>query len=91
MFGADDAAIAVVEEAVVPKAKAKRSWESLSGRLIRVGWAVALVVMLLSAYGGYTMIENAESAPQQAAGAAMACFYMIVPYVLARATQAILR
>lgn len=56
----------------------------------KIVWGVALVAMTFLAWTGYVNFELAESAPQQAAAAAWACFQIIVPYVLARAFSEIL-
>jgi hypothetical protein len=40
---------------------------------------------VLAAIDGVFGFHSATSAPQQAAAAAMGCFYVIVPYVCARA------
>jgi hypothetical protein len=53
----------------------------------RIVWGVALIGIVLGAVDGYFMIEAAQSGPQQAAGAAMACLYVITPYVFARAFE----
>jgi hypothetical protein len=54
-------------------------------------WGVAFFGILLGVVVGYFGIEAAQSAPQQAAGAAMACFYVIAPYVFARAFERLSR
>jgi hypothetical protein len=62
------------------------------GRLVRkVVWTIALAVMALAAMNGYLTIEIQESAPQQAAAGAISCFYMIAPYVVARAIDHLAR
>lgn len=51
-----------------------------------------ILPVLGAALGGYQLLivhDSAQSAPQQAAGAAMACAYAVVPYVIARSIQAI--
>jgi hypothetical protein len=40
---------------------------------------------------GFVTIASASGAPQQAAGAAMACLIAIVPYVFARSIQELFR
>jgi hypothetical protein len=65
--------------------------KSSTGRpLTRLVWGVALLFIALAASNGYTTWGLAESAPQQAAAAGMACFQTLVPYVLARAVQEVL-
>ena len=56
--------------------------------LTKLIWIAPLLGAIL---GGIELLAlgGAESAPQQAAGAAMACGYAVVPYVLARAIQAL--
>ena len=51
---------------------------------------VALFPLLGALLGGLQVINtslSAESAPQQAAGMAMACAYAVVPYVFARSIE----
>lgn len=52
-----------------------------------LGYILVLIGVLA---GGFTFLETlvfAESAPQQAAGAAMALAWVAIPYVLARAFE----
>jgi hypothetical protein len=46
---------------------------------------------VVGGFVGYVTIATASGAPQQAAGAAMACLIVIAPYVLARAIEGVLR
>ena len=51
-----------------------------------------IVVALCAAYGMieyFNMMSNAQSAPQQAAGAAMAMAVAVIPYVFVRAISKI--
>ena len=60
-------------------------------RLIRaVVWTVAIVAAVFGGFNGFMGLQFAESAPQQAAGAAMSLFYVITPYVFARAVSEIM-
>jgi hypothetical protein len=62
--------------------------------LLRVVRALLWVAVCLSTiYGGLEFVNTlvlANSAPQQAAGAAMALGYAVIPYVLARAIDGLL-
>ena len=57
----------------------------------RVVWVLALIGIVLAAINGFGSLALAESAPQQAAGAAMSCFYLIAAYTFARAVDALTR
>ena len=57
----------------------------------RVVWAIALLVIAGVALAGFSDFGRAESAPQQAAAAGMNIFYAIIPYMLARGIDAMLR
>lgn len=59
--------------------------------LSKAVWGIVLLAALFEGVDGFTMIRAAESAPQQAAAAAMACFYVIVMYVVARSVDALTR
>jgi hypothetical protein len=54
-------------------------------------WILALAAMLVAALDGFFSFRLQNSAPQQAAAAANACFQIIVPYVIARALDALTR
>jgi hypothetical protein len=58
--------------------------------IVRFVWLIALMVIGLLAVNGHLTFEAQESAPQQAAAAAWACFQIIVPYLIARAIQEVL-
>jgi hypothetical protein len=60
-------------------------------RLVAEGvWIGGAIAMVFYANVGYDNFARAETAPQQAAAAAWACFQVVVPYVLARAASEIL-
>ena len=59
--------------------------------MARVVWVVALAAIGFATFEGYVIIDAADSAPQQAAGAAMASFHAIAPYTLARGIESLLR
>lgn len=52
-------------------------------------WVVALLGALLAAGALVLTVLIASGAPQQAAGAAIACALAVIPYVLARAVESI--
>ncbi len=56
----------------------------------RIYWVVALAVVVTSLVDYRRTIATAESAPQQAAGAAMTAVWLIGAYVAARALDEIL-
>ena len=60
-------------------------------RAARIVWAIALLMIAGATLSGYSSIDSAESAPQQAAAAAMHVFYAVTPYMLARGIDAMLR
>lgn len=47
-------------------------------------WIIAILGSLAGGLTLFSTMLNATGAPQQAAGAAMACAFAVVPYVLAR-------
>jgi hypothetical protein len=55
----------------------------------RVVWTVALLVAGFNIVDGFFSLQLAESAPQQAAGAAMSMLYIVGAYVIARGIDAI--
>jgi hypothetical protein len=59
--------------------------------IARFFWAVSVVAAVVGGLVGYVTITTASGAPQQAAGAAMACLIVIAPYVLARGIEGVLR
>ncbi len=73
------------------EATTTRGARALSDLIVRLIWMVAFVVMAFGTYSGYESIYLADSAPQQAAAGAMACFHVISPYVLARGLESLLR
>jgi hypothetical protein len=62
-----------------------------SFRVSKVVWVLAFLGMGFETVDGWSMLHEATSAPQQAAAAGMACFYLIAMYVLARAIDEITR
>lgn len=54
-------------------------------------YVVAMLGSLVGTYELFNGLQLATSAPQQAAAAAIACCYAVVPYVLARAVEKITR
>ena len=54
-------------------------------------WAVTLVVSCIAAIGLLVTFAMAQSAPQQAAGAAMVAATCIVPYVFTRCVEGLER
>lgn len=48
-------------------------------------WCGVIIGSVIGGMDFYSAINNAESAPQQAAGAAMALCWAIIPYCVARA------
>lgn len=64
-----------------------------TGRTItrRVVWVVAILAIIGLAIVGEINLSMAESAPQQAAAAAMSCFRLVVVYAFARGVDAICR
>jgi len=53
----------------------------------RILWALSLLGALAGGLFAVVTIPLASGAPQEAAGAAMACALAIVPYVLARSWE----
>ena len=53
-------------------------------------WLGALIAAGFGCMEGFNTLINAESAPQQAAGSAMALVIIIGPYVIARAISELL-
>lgn len=60
------------------------------GGFMRLVWGVCLLATIFSGVSGFQSISTAGSAPQQAAGAAMGCFYLMLPYVFARSLDEVL-
>lgn len=54
-------------------------------------WILTLIGTLASAFVIVATMAGAHSAPQEAAGYAMACALSIVPYVFARAGEAVIK
>lgn len=51
------------------------------------GYILCILAALVAGLVLFETLLNSTSAPQQAAGAAMACAIVIIPYVLARAFE----
>lgn len=62
----------------------------VAGILSRIMWALVALAILVFGIDGYFSFVRAQSAPQEAAAAAMACFSIILPYLLARAVDGVL-
>lgn len=56
-------------------------------RIMIVLWLVCILACLLAGAILFFTITSSEGAPQQAAGAAIACAFAIIPYVFARAFE----
>lgn len=65
------------------------------GLLARVILAICWIVTLISACGALVTyigtVANATSAPQEAAGAAMAVAIVVIPYVFTRAVEGMIK
>lgn len=61
------------------------------GTVVRFFWLISLVSALAGGLAAIAMISGATGAPQEAAGAAIACVIAIVPYVFARALSELSR
>lgn len=62
----------------------------MAQKRVSILWVLTILGTL---YGGFTFAQTlmlADSAPQQAAGAAMAVGWAILPYILARAVSELL-
>lgn len=60
-----------------------------AGIVRRVVWGIALLVIGFNALNGFATIAIQTGAPQQAAAGAIACFEIVVPYVIARAVEGV--
>jgi hypothetical protein len=64
---------------------------TLASILRKVIWLIAVAAMGFGTIDGFlTIYTQADSAPQQAAAGAIACFQVITPYVLARGLDELL-
>lgn len=54
-------------------------------------WIISILAAVCAYVVGFLMITTATGAPQEAAGAAIACLIAIVPYVIARGIDALTR
>ena len=59
--------------------------------MIQLFYALTVLGTLIGGYEFLSMLSNAESAPQQAAGAAMAIGWALIPYILARSCHEVER
>jgi hypothetical protein len=57
----------------------------------KIFWVVSMLAALVAGLFGFVTVTLANGAPQEAAGAAVACLIAIVPYVFARGVQELLR
>lgn len=57
--------------------------------LQKLPWVIVSLVAIWQLLDTFSMLRQADSAPQQAAVAAMGAFYVITCYVLARAGEAL--
>lgn len=80
----DRAEYAALDRVTEKPAKSRRN-------AAKIGWVFALLGGALGGATGVVGINEAASAPQQAAAAAMGCFYIIGPYVIARAVDELTR
>lgn len=55
--------------------------------LVKIFYSLAAVGAFIGGFEFFSAMTKAQSAPQQAAGAAMALCWAVLPYVLARAVQ----
>jgi len=55
--------------------------------LIKICWAVTAAFAAFNLLSFASDLNNAESAPQQAAAAAMAMAWVVIPYVLTRSIE----
>ena len=53
--------------------------------MIKLAWVLTVLCSVLSAFVLIVGLDSAESAPQEAAVAAVACALVIIPYCFARA------
>ena len=58
--------------------------------MIQLFYALTVLGTLIGGYE-FLLLSNAESAPQQAAGAAMAIGWALIPYILARSCHEVER
>lgn len=61
-----------------------------AGIVSRVMWAAVAIATVFFGLDGYLSFVRANSAPQQGAAAAYACFTIILPHLLARAIDGVL-
>lgn len=68
-----------------------RSSSGIASLVRKVCWMLSLLAAALAGWMGATDISDAESAPQQAAAAAIALLFAIVPYLSARSLDELTR
>jgi hypothetical protein len=56
-----------------------------------VFWGISLLASVAGGFVGFVSVVSASGAPQEAAGAAIACLIVIAPYVFARGIEGLLR
>lgn len=81
----------IVTAAAVKAANASEQHRKLTVAALieRIAWGGAMILALYGFAQFIFSLGAAESAPQQAAGAAMAACWAVIPYCFARAIQAI--
>ena len=57
--------------------------------MLQIVWMLPLLGSIIAGFEFFNSMASATSAPQQAAGAAMAMCWAVPPYILARAYQEI--
>lgn len=59
--------------------------------IVKLCWLVTLAGVAVGGFVGFVSIASASGAPQEAAGAAIACLIVIGPYVFTRGIEGLLR
>jgi hypothetical protein len=54
-------------------------------------WIITILACIVAGLLFFMTVTSSNGAPQEAAGAAMACAIAIIPYVLARAVEKLFR
>jgi len=65
-------------------------WRAAARIVQRFFWVVSLLASIAGAFVGYLTVATASGAPQEAAGAALACLIVIAPYAFARGIEGLL-
>ena len=55
--------------------------------MLKFSWIVTLICTVIAALIAFGTMFNAKSAPQEAAGFAMALAFVVIPYVFTRAVE----